>query len=157
MYCVHHKCISHVVNINPQEHIYDCVATGAKRPKVNIMHDDLPATRRWVDNTLKKKLANMGFELAHKTAGRPWIGEVIRMIKKGYKIIMVFTKESSKQLTTELIYALSEQNINKTSVIPVLLDCKVDDLSDEIKSYLVPYTVLKHDELDDRLQQSLNA
>ena len=46
------------------------------------MFDDSPATRRWVDDTLKKKLANMGFELAHKIAGRPWIGEAIRTVAK---------------------------------------------------------------------------
>ena len=137
---------------------YDCVATGAQRPKVHILFDDLPATTRWVDDTLKTKVVSMGFELAHKIGGRTRIAEVIRVINEGCKIIMVFTKEEiSNQLMTDLIYALSKQNINKTAVIPILLDCKLDDLSDEIKSYLLPYTVLKHDELDDHLQQSLIA
>ena len=145
------------MNINPQEHVYDCVVTGAKRPKVHIMFDDSPATRRWVDDTLKKKLTNMRFELAHKIGGRPWIGEVIRMINEGCKIIMIFTKEISNQLTTKLIFALSKQNINKTSVIPIMFYCEVDDLSNKIQSYLSPYTVLRHDELDDDLLQSLTA
>ena len=122
------------------------------------MYDEFPATKRWVDDTLKAKLTSMGSELAYKIGGRPWIQEVPRMINEGCKILIIFTKQKvSNQLTTELIFALSEQNINKTAVIPVLLDCKLDDLSEEIKSFLSPYTVLKHDELDDRLPQSLVA
>ena len=122
------------------------------------MYDDQESTTRWVNDTLKAKLTSMGSELAHKIGGRPWIQEVIRMINEGCKILIIFTKQKmSNQLTTELIFALSKQNINKTAVIPILLDCKLDDLSEEIKSYLSPYTILKHNELDDHLPQSLIA
>ena len=144
--------------IHKRYHIYDCVATGAKRRKVHIMYDDLPATKRWVDDTLKTKLTTLGCELAHKIGGRTRISEVTRIIDENCKIIMIFTKQKiSNQLCIDFIYAISKQDINKTVVIPILLDCKVDDLSNKIQSYLLPYTVLKHDELDDHLLQSLNA
>ena len=153
-YIVYMSCCEILIHKSLFKH----VAAGAMRPKVHITHDDMPSIKGWVDGTLKTEIASMGFELAHKIAGRTRIAEVIRMINEGHKIIMVFTKEEiSNHFSTELIYALSEQNINKTTVIPILLNCKLDDLSDEIKQYLSPYTVLKHDELDDHLQQSLIA
>ena len=50
-----------------------------------------------MDDTLKTKVASMGFELVHKIGGRRTrIAEVIRMIYEGCKIIMVFTKEEIK-------------------------------------------------------------
>ena len=135
-----------------------CTATGAKRSKVHIMYDDLPSIKRWVNDTLKTKVVSMGFDLEHKIGGRPRIIEVTRLIEEGCKIIIIFTKaKMSNQLTTDLIHALSKQNINKTAVIPILLECNIDDLSGDMKSYLSPYTVLKHDELDDTLKQSLKA
>ena len=122
------------------------------------MYDEVTSTVKWVDGTLKIKLATLGFELAPKIAGRPRISEVTRLIDDNCKIIMIFTKQKiSKQLSTDLIYALSKQDISKTAVIPILLNCKVEDLSDEVQSYLLPYTSLKHDELDDHLLQSLTA
>ena len=122
------------------------------------MYDESTSTKEWVDYTLKAKLKSVGSELMHKIGGRPWISEVPRLLQEGCKIIIIFTKQrTSNQLTTQLIHALSKQNINKTTVIPILFECRIDDLSDDIKSYLSPYTVLKHDELDDTLQQSLTA
>ena len=122
------------------------------------MYDEETSTIKWVEDTLKTKLTTMGFELALKIAGRPRISEVTRLIDDGCKIIMIFTRQKiSKQLSTDLIHALSKQDTTKTAVIPILFECKVDDLSDNIKSCLLPYTFLKHDELDDHLQQSLTA
>ena len=113
------------------------------------MYDEATSTIKWVEDTLKKKLTTMGFELALKIAGRPRISEVTRLIDDGCKIIMIFTKQKiSKQLSTDLIHALSKQDTTKTAVIPIF---------DNIKSCLLPYTFLKHDELDDHLQQSLIA
>jgi len=127
-----------------------------------MLSDATRQSEDWISNTLMPMLDSLNVTVECNIAGRPWIMEIPRLIKTGCKIIVVFTKDSQQinwytnQFSTKLVQAVSLSNIFDPVVIPVLLNCKLTDLQDNVQELLSIYTLLRNDEVNvDRLQQSL--
>lgn len=112
------------------------------------MHFDSPDTRQWVDNQLTGMLHQMNVEEEYVIAGRWWLSEIGRIIQRGYKVIIVISKNTITISRFEIIihHIIFRQTFRQSFFIPILFNCTLQDFDDNVKSVLDPYTYLKHDQ-----------
>lgn len=120
--------------------------------KVHVMHFGSEDTRQWVDDHLTGMLHQMNVEEEHAIAGRLWTKEITRMIKEGFKVIIVINRETITKNDFNVLFnqIILTQNYRKPCLILITLD-NIDE--DQLKSYIV----LRHDDgnLYDRLKQAI--
>lgn len=123
-----------------------------------MLHNSTKQSENWAENVLMPELSRLSVTVEDEIIGLPWIKQISAMKKCGCKFILIITKgKVTNQFLTELIQTLSLQNICKPEVIPILYDCTLDDLEEEIAETLSTYTLLCHcdTKFSSRLQQSL--
>lgn len=115
-------------------------------------------TRQWINNYLTKMLCQMNVQEEYAIAGRFWLSEITRMVRQGYKVIVVISSDVvTSHLDVMLNKMIFEQNSREPCFIPILFNCTLDDLHEHLKLLLKPYVLLKHNDTNiyDRLKQAI--
>lgn len=123
------------------------------------MHFDSKDSRQWINHDLTEMLNEMNVQEEYAIAGRTWLSESRRMIKRGYKVIIVISKDAIKDhLEVMLNHVIFNQNSEEPCIILIMYKCTRDDLHENIKSMLRPYVLLYHNDNNfcDRLKQAIN-
>ena len=126
--------------------------------RAHVMHFNSEDTKQWVDNELAKMLQQMNVEEEYAIAGRLWLSECTRMIRKGYKVIVLISKDVvTSRFEIALNHVINGQDCRQPCLIPIMFNCELDDLHDDLQSLLVSYVILHHDDarLYDRLKQAI--
>ena len=126
--------------------------------RAHVMHFDSEDAKQWTDNHLTKMLRQMDVEEEYAIAGRLWLSECTRMIRKGYKVIVLISKDAvTSRFEITLNHIINQQNCRMPCFIPIMFNCTLSDLHGELQSLLKSYVILHHDDarLDDRLKQAI--
>ena len=87
--------------------------------------------RQWTDDQLSEMLGQMNVEVKYTIPGRLWLNECTRMISRGYKVIVLITKDAVTTCThfeATLHQIILKQNCRQSCFIPVLFNCTLMDL-----------------------------
>ena len=122
------------------------------------MHFDSKDAKQWVDNHLTEMLHQMNVEEEYAIAGRLWLSESTRMIRRGYKVIVLISKDVvTSRFEITLNHIINRQDCRQPCFIPIMFNCTLGDLHDDLRSLLMSYVILHHDDtkLYDRLKQAI--
>ena len=61
--------------------------------RAHVMHFDSKDAKQWVDNHLTEMLHQMNVEEEYAIAGQLWLSESTQMIRRGYKVIVLISKD----------------------------------------------------------------
>lgn len=135
------------------------MATGfSHRHKAHVIHFDSQDARQWVDDNLTEMLLQMNVEEEYALAGRLWLSEITRMIRKGYKVIIVVSRDMiTSRFEVILNQIIFKQNSKQSCLIPIMFNCTVNDFDENLKTLLLTYVLLYHDQsnLFDHLKQAI--
>jgi len=127
--------------------------------KVHVVHFGSEDARRWVDDHLTGMLNRMNVEEEYAIAGRFWLSEITRIVKRGYKVIIIISKDIVTASHSEVMlnHIILKQNSREPCLIPIMLNCTLANLDEDLSSLLQPYVILHHNEanLDKRLKQAI--
>ena len=126
--------------------LYTAARACNNKHRAHVMHFNSEDAKQWMDNQLTKMLCRMNVEEEYAIAGRLWLSECTRMIKRGYKVIVLISKDvMTSRFEVTLNHIINRQDCRQPCFIPIMFNCKPDDLHDDLRSLLAPYVILHHD------------
>ena len=104
-----------------------------------------PDAGEWVNSNLTEMLRQMNVEEEYAIAGRFWLSEITRMTKKGYKVIFIVSRDIvTSRFEVMLNQVIFNQNSRKPCLIPIMFNCDLNNVDDQLKELLEPYVLLYH-------------